>query len=382
VINAPLNVTLYERTLTSSYGTFIDDIAPRLAGYEHTITATAGFESCTCRLIATLEEAQAWCERLLCGLIVYDSDARVVWEGFLNEVSYRIGGEQVSISLAPVANRVTVRYTLRGLGTPQVTSASSDTGSQAIYGVRDAVISVGTTDSTAADALRAAYLGARKLPRPEQTSTISTGAAGGGVDLTLTFAGWYATLDWVVLARTDTTTEATTTQVGTLIGTASPGIGATNPLLSTSTARITASGVSSPRLIAADTTYRAAIEQRLSLGNSSSQRLAWGVYESRVFVVDAWAGATPTTITYRSSLESGLIETSAGALVPPWYVRPNAMIETQELLTVGPPSGAVELPGRRFIERVVCSVGADGLSLSLEPEASSGIDARIARLSG
>jgi hypothetical protein len=57
MLNAPINVNLYERTLTSSVGTFIEDLAPKLTSYQHTITATCGFESMTATLSAPLDEA-------------------------------------------------------------------------------------------------------------------------------------------------------------------------------------------------------------------------------------------------------------------------------------------------------------------------------------
>ena len=197
--------------------------------------------------------------------------------------------------------------------------------------------------------------------------------------LTLNFAGWYSTLDWVVLERTDTSTEATNTQVGTLIGTASPGIGATNPLISTSTANIVATGVSETRKISPDTTYRAAIERLLSLGNSSNQRLAWGIYENRVLTVAQWAGATPTTITYRLRLGSAEITDNRGAVIAPWRVRPNAMLEEPDFSDPTPLTGA-DTAARFFVERVTYSEDSGGRTIGFEPAAYTGLDARIARI--
>lgn len=383
---SPLVCNLYERTLTSSVGAFIMDLAPRLTAYTHSISATFGFESAELRLNATLEEAQAFTGRLLCPLIVYGADADVAWEGYLAGVAFSAGGEQVSVSLDAMSNRVRVRYTLRGLGTPQVTAATTSATSTAIYGTRDLVLSAGApTDSTAATALRDAALAARALPRPQATGTaeaLAGGSGGGPVEVTLTFAGWYSTLDWVLFERTDTSTESTTTQVGALIGTGSPGIGATNPFLSTSTARITASGVSDTRQAAADTSYRQKIEALLAKGNSSGQRLCWGVYEGRVFVVEAWAGATPSTIGYRRRLGSALIEDGHGAIVPPWMVRPNAMREVVDLLDPAPTTGAVDTAARSFVERVTFSIDSGGYRVGFEPAASDGVDARVARLGG
>lgn len=384
ILNAPLNVNMYERTLTSSAGAFIEDLAPRLSSYEQTISATCGFESATCKLRTTLAEAQRLCERLFCGLIVTGTDADIAWEGFLAGVSYRAGDEVVNISLDDVANRVNVRYNTVAYSRPATTGAASHAASIAIYGTKDFVQGIGTALPAAATSLRDAILADRALPRATADSTIATGNQNnpfsGLVDVTLSFAGWYTTLGWVLTSRTDTTTESTTTQAGALIGTSSPGIGATNPFLSASTARIVSSGVSDTRKIEPDTPYRTKIEALLSKGNSSNQRLAWGVYEGRVFVVEAAASATPTVVTYRRRIGSPLLETGSGVLVMPWAARPNGILETPDLLNVGPPSGAIELPGRRFVERWTFSLNADGWSLTPEPAASTNIDARIARL--
>jgi hypothetical protein len=372
MLNAPLNINLYERTLTSSLGTFIEDVAPRATSYQHTISATCGFESMTVVLQASLLEAQRYCERLFSGVVVYGANADIAWEGYLTGVSYRIGDETVSYTLDAMANRVRVRYTTVN-GVPGFTSTASHTGSQALYGVS-------MTISTAADSLRDTILAERRLPRPLHDSAVATGAVGASQEVTLSFAGWYTTLDWVLTSRTDTTSEATTTQVGALIGTSSPGIGATNPFLNTSTARIVASGVNDTRAIQNDTSYRAKIEALLQKGNSSNQRFAWGVYENRAFVVDVWAGATPTTITYRRRVGESTLENGSGAIVMPWAARPNAILETADILNVGPPSGTIELPGRRFVERWTCDITVDGWSITPEAEASNSIDARLARI--
>lgn len=379
MLNAPLNINLHERTLTSSVGTFIEDLAPRAHAYQHTITATCGFESMTVRLNASLQEAQRWCERLFCGVIVYGKNADIAWEGYLTEVSYQAGDETVTIGLDAMANRVRVRYTTVN-GVPGVTTTASHTASQALYGVKDYVQGISESATAAADTLRDVILAERRLPRPLQNSAIATGQAQQGREVILTFAGWYTTLGWVITSRSDTTSEASTTQVGALIGTASPGIGATNPFLNTSTARIVTSGVSDTRKIDNDTTYREKIETLLQKGNTSNHRFAWGVYEGRQFVVDVWAGATPTTITYRRRIGDALVENALGALVMPWAVRPNAILETSDLLNVGPASGAIELPGRRFVERWTCDLDASGWKLSAESQASNSIDARLARL--
>lgn len=376
-----MGVHIFGCSLTTTPGGFIEDVAPRLTAYEQSATATFGYESARFTLTAAdLDEAVVWAERLLCPVTVYGPDAAVCWDGFVAGVAFQAGGRARSLSLDTVANRVRVRYTLRGLGTPQVTASGSDAGSAAIYGVRDAVLGIGVTDSTGATGLRDAYLAARAYPRAVPQTTLSVPAASGPITVGVTCAGWYSTLDWVLLERTDTTTEATTTQLSSLLGSSSPGIGATNTFLST-TPRITGTGVTSPRTIPADTTYRQAIETRLALGDTGGQRFAWGVYTDRAFVCATWAGATPAAATYRTRFGTAAVENAYGGLVDPWDVRPDAIVEDADLVAVGPPSASVDTAAQFYLERVSFSAGPGGMQLTLETSEATSVDARIARMS-
>lgn len=382
MIGARYGITAHvaDRTLTVNPGDVLADLGPRLTGYEHTITATGGYESLTLSFTAkSLDEALTWMDRLLCPVTCYGPDTDEIWDGYIAAVEIRVGGRTRSISLDPVQNRVRARYTTV-LGTPGATGQSSNTASQALYGVRDGVVSLGTTTQAAAEGLRNSWLARYALPRAAPQTEIRTGASGEAATVSLQCAGWYSSLGFVTLERADTATEAATAQVQTLLGSSSPGIAATNAFLATS-ATISATGVTTTRRIEADTTYRAAIEARLGLGSNSGQRLAWGVYSGRRLVVDTWAGATPNDIAYRVRLGKAGVESVAGSTVRPWQVRPDAMVEDTDFVVVGPPSEASDTAGRFYLERVAFRIDSGGWSLTLEPEASDDLTARIARLS-
>ena len=373
---------LYAPTLTLAPGRFLENVGALRSSYEHTIAATVGFESCTIQRIVTLEQAQAYTDLLLAPLIVYGPDADVCWEGFLNSVEIRDGERTRSVSLEALQNRIRVTYTTV-LQTPGTTAAVSDADSIARYGTHDGVVTAG--NSIAAEALATANqaLNERSTPRakPASSASFSASPSGSGVQLTLGFAGWYTTLGWVVLTRNDTADETTTTQVGTLIGTSAPGIGAINPFLDPSTANIASSGVTGTRKIEANTTYRAAIEARLGRGTSGNERLAWGVYEGRRLHVATWAGATPSAITYRLQRASGEILDSRNTVIAPWRVRPNAMVEELQFLDPTPAIGA-EAASRYFAERVIYSDTGQSRTITFEPAASGSLDARLMRLAG
>lgn len=355
------------------------NLAPRCERWRHSIVATGGFESADTTFVTDLDEAVTWLNRLMWACWVYDAELWTVWEGFLSQVSVTIGGERRSVSVDALANRINVRYT-NALGEPASTGASSNTTSIGLYGTKDRVLSLSNTTLSAAQNIRAAALAAMAYPRAVPASEIGTSEAQ-EVRVDLAFSGWYPTLDWVATNRADTSTEATTTQVGALISGSSPGIGATNAFIDTSTAAIAASGVSDTRKIEADTPYRQKIETLLGQGNSSGERLAWGVYEGRQFRANAWAGATPSTVAYRRRLGDPAIYSQAGLPVPPHLVRPDALYETIDLLDYASGGGA-DIAARYYVERVSLELDGSGYRVSLEPAASDALDARLARLGG
>jgi hypothetical protein len=180
-------------------------------------------------------------------------------------------------------------------------------------------------------------------------------------------------------SRTDTTTEDTTTQLGDLIGTGASGIGATNPFLSTTTARITGSGILATRFIEPNTTFRQKIESLLAQGNSTNQRYAWGVYEGRQFVVDVWAGATPSTVSYVFWSQSNVLTASQGGIIDLWNARPNAMCTVPGLIDGATRSTESDGTHRYYVARTKFASSAGGYSLNLEPGVSDDLSAQLNR---
>lgn len=353
-------------------GAPLPDITSRLMSYEQTSTATCGFESMACTFPGTLHEAIFWASQLMAGTVVYGPDAMTAWEGYLSRVEITLGQRQRSIGLDNLANRVRVRYTTY-LGTPGVTSSSSDTNSQARYGIKDLVETLPVTGLTGAQQRRDAVLSARKRPKMEPVTRLTTGE-GSELTIRLIGAGWYTALDWIVTNNTATSTAVTTTQVSTLL----TGYAAVNAFLSTTT-RITASGISDTQFIDTDTTYRAAIEHLLAQGNGS-QRYAWGVYEDRIFYAAPWAGATPETIAYRGSFGSqARIYGANNNLIMPWSVRPNAMYEETDLLDMAALADQSDGAARHYAERVTFNISADSYSVDLEPAETDALTAQLAR---
>lgn len=356
-----------------STSVLLAELGSEIESLSFTITDSFGFESAEVTLTASVDEALAMFDWLMASTVIYGPDGETCWEGYLASVEATLGQEKHSRSLDGMANRVRVAYTTPN-GVAATTSPTSDTTSQFLYGVKDAVVPLDTAATADANNRASAVLAVTRWPVRTPSSEIATGDMG-QVSVSLKFAGWYDTLGWVVTTRGDTTQESTTTQVGDLIQASGVGIGVTNAFLSTSRTRIAASGITATRQINANTTYRQKIEDLLGQGNQ-----VWGVLEGRQFVVDTWAGSSPTTITYTRSIADGALYTLGGALVAPWNARPNAMYQIEELLDLSARSNEPDAAGRYYVARTSFRMGGDSFGVTLEPAAPDDLGGVLTRL--
>lgn len=373
-----LDVTIYERgTLGEPTTTFVENLNGRIVSYSHSITHQFGFETMTCSFACTLEEAVDWLSNGLMRSVVVTGPDVAPWEqswaGYLETIEAQIGQERRSVSLREMANRIRVGYQTV-LGTqgvrPTSTTFFQDTDSISSYGRKDLALALGnTSDGTEVDDYGNVMLRKLSTPLAAPTSTVASGDLG-AIQLTLTFAGWYAALDWLLTSNTSMTKTVTSTQLATLLA----AYIASNNFLSASTDSIDNSGVTATEYIEADTTYRAKFEALLARGNGANP-FAWGVYERREFHAGVWAGASPTTIAYRRPLGESLILDENDVEVVPWNVRPDTMYQVVELIDVVPVATQQDAAGRFYVARVTCSIGEGQISVQLEPEQSSSLEA-------
>jgi hypothetical protein len=359
----PFNVNIFERGAGGiPTTTFVEDIGGRIDSCVFTITDKFGFETLTTPLTTTFEEALIWLhDGLGRGVELCSPDAAPCWQGRLIGVEGVFGLDQRARSFDGMANRVRVRY-VTVLGTAGTTALLSDTASQALYGVKDVVLSADRSDLTEADYFAAVELARRKNPRTRPTTQIATGDQG-GVSLRLLFEGWYGALDWVTTSITTTTKVATTTQIPTLL----TAYNADNDFFDIGTEDITVTGPSVTQFAAPDTTYREKIESLMRHGTGTAP-VRYGVYDDRRFTVAAWAGSTPDVITYQGAAGDSALYDASGNAVDLWRARPNAMYQNISLLDPAPIATAQDEAARFYVARTVCAIEGDRVSLSLEPE--------------
>lgn len=368
-----LAIPLFERGASGVPSTTYHgvDLATRCSGYEHTIAARGGFESMRTGFKTDLDEAldifNTWLGR---PTVVSGPDAQTIWEGHLAAITLTAGQRTRNTSLEKLANRLRCRYTDTS-GTTAASSPASDSASIALYGTKDAVVSASNITSTQASGIAARALAQWKNPQQQPSTRIATGAIGEvGVDLL--FRGWYWTLGWVVTSRTSTTATVTGTQIGALIATSGVGIGVTNAFLNTSTFNIGSTGVSATEFIAPETTYLEKIDQLVAQGDGAD-RWVLMCLEDRALTFRKWAGATPSTVHYIAGLGDHQVTTPEGRVVEPWDVRPDRMFQEIDLLNAAPVA-AYDDSTRQYVERVVCSVSASRIGVTLEPQASDSLD--------
>lgn len=375
--NIGIHIPIYERGTKGSPTTmFLTDLADRVDALEMSIADEIGFEGMRLSFVCTPEEALEWLVNgLMRSTVATGPDAEIIWEGYINEITATLGQERRSISLDDMANRLTVRYTTV-LGTPGTTGALSDAASQALYGVKDAVLSIDVSDAAEAGYYRSTELARSKNPPMSPTTDIATGDLG-GVQVELNLVGWGTTLDWLLTSNTSTTKTQTTAQLISLLTI----FVATNAFLSTSAANITASGINVSEYIAPDTSYRAKFDDLLKRGNGTTP-YTWGVYENRMLTAKPWAGASPTTVGYQRFLGGAALYDGNGGEVSFWDARPNAMYQVVDLLDPGPVMTAQDSAARFYVARTAVSITADEMRLTLEPAESRDLAAIFVRKYG
>lgn len=378
-MSIPLNIICYERGSAGVPSTTLalPDLRERVESYAHTISDHYGFESCTVSLHVSPAEAIDWLQNgLMRSLIVSGPDAETVWEGFLETITVTLGQKKASLSLKNMTNNVKILWTTEqgGPGDTAIPAIAASTLSQSLYGRKDYIGSLPKTSAAAVLNAGAKILTALALPRSAEPSAAKTGDIG-DITLDLSFAGWYATTEWVAVSNSSTANTATNTQ---LTATWIPGLAAVNAFLSTDTSGVTFTGPLMTPYVAHYSTYKQVLDRLCAMGDSANNPLAWGVYEGRAFDAVTSAAATPSTITYTEDAGSGAVRDAVGNEVKPWNVRPNAMSQVQQLLDAGPVTGATDAAARKYVARVTCSIQGDTIGCTLEPGGAGGLDALMA----
>lgn len=352
----------------------IDNLTAAVTDYSHEISAFGGYWSARIRLDGRQVDLEDWYERGLDRRIVaYSPDGLVVWEGFVNSVRLTLGGLQKTIGpVLEIANNVRLIYSFittggQDIGLRLTTADADDADSQARYGILEKVLSTGGVTSTNADQLRDMYLLERARPQRSDDFTIG----GGGTGVELDCAGYVRRLETYAYDDSALGVSAIETKIATVLD------DDPNNILGSSNALLEASGLN---VLSFDDDNRVAmnvIKELVQLGNSSADRMLFGVYANRQSRYQAVVQQTD----YAQSLgDTGQrIYTELGALIEPWYVLPGKWLRITDVL-VGRAQDTTDLrddPRFMFIETATFTA-PDGIALRGGKD--SRLDQRLARL--
>ena len=133
---------------------------------------------------------------LRCGVAVRDGQGEPVWWGYIEEVQVALEAVEVRVSLADLANRVSVQYDYTSPdtlpGDRNLTDAVDDLRSQAAFGIKTRLLRKSGIDAAHAEALRDTWLEQHAWP----VSRLSQRQRSGPVQARLICAGWFKTLGW------------------------------------------------------------------------------------------------------------------------------------------------------------------------------------------
>lgn len=372
-----ISVVVYDSLLADPLATsraMSDNLISRMDSYSHTINVNGGYTSMNITFSATEHELQTWYEQGLGRRVVTRApEGNVIWEGFINEISVRIGG--LSMSIGPVmdmANQVYVtytaqRYTAWGIswgGESVTTAAGNDTDSQARFGIMTEYVSGGEGSETEMLTLRDAHLADRAQPFVSQAQVQTPG--GSAPSVSMTCVGYHELFEKYVYNDATISSVSASTKIQDVIS------GDPSSRFSSDYIGIQTNSLSIPSQEEDNKTAKDVLQEIVSYGDSSDNRYTLGVYND----TKVQYKSIDTSITYSYSVTdpaSRIVDVRTNAVVHPWSVRPGKWLVVSGLTTSGLATGGISAmrksPTAMFIESVTFTAPYS-LSISSGPTAT------------
>lgn len=174
--------------------------------YKHKITAMGGFDTMSCKLqTRSRREAEMFLESHVGGRVAAyaDNPQEPIWEGLINRITLNTGAGAYTISMDEMVNKCDTMFSAPGSTTPLLYGTSSNTTSQAVFGIKEGKFDLGVGNNTSNDLrfdIRDALLIERAWPKTSWTET-----SGVNNTIELECIGFYHTLMWEIYANTATT---------------------------------------------------------------------------------------------------------------------------------------------------------------------------------
>lgn len=321
------------------------------SSYRHTISANAGFDTMTFTTAGDEVFIGDWLESgLFRHVVVTEPAAKVVWEGFVNQVSIDIGG--LSITAGPimdVVNKGRISYRTLDIATnPPIAGESTKTPwsnsplSQERFGVLEGVISGG--EGTLSEAVQLLSTILEEIAWPDISQNFSL-ISQPTLTVTVNCLGYIHLLSKYFYANTAFAGEYDLSDKIKEVLSNEP-----NNIISAESAIIEPNTTQVVRYDNNDKTALAIIRDLVALGDADFNKYIFGVYADRIFKYEL----VDDTITYVQKLSDGLIENVVGGEIRPWDIIPGRWMVLSDFM-VGRPSIAASFrqdPRHVFIESV------------------------------
>jgi len=308
-----------------------DQLGQQADSYEHEILANGGFWSARLSFTAPRQELESWFGQGLNRHIeVYGPELTVLWEGFVNQITYSAGTlTAVHGPVMQVTNRASVTYTPildatttpPTVGTQTTTVIDDDDDSRALYGVLESVLSQGqllddgTTDE--AEQIRDTFLAENAWPQSSEDLGLGDTAQ---PSITLDLLGYVHRFQRYVFQ--DTT--AATVQISNNAGTGKLQLAIAddpNGMFPADYNRMDNNALLTSRYENDNRMAWDVIQELVGVGDVNDTRYTFGVYEGRV----ATYAAMPTTVTYQHRIGGAAMRLEGYGSeqeIMPWLVRP------------------------------------------------------------
>ena len=185
---------------------------PEWQGYSHELRDVGWFWQASFNLVRPDEELEEFFETGLNRAIeVYSRRGQAIWEGWINEMTFRRGGAELRRGFGKTANRVWVRYS-DSTGGGNRSDAVEDERSIELYGIKEKPLGGGQMLGSS-QALRVANTYLNMVRYPENPSITVTGGRQSSrrPALEIRCSGWWHKLYWRVFNDPDAPSSRTLT---------------------------------------------------------------------------------------------------------------------------------------------------------------------------
>lgn len=335
---------IYQRPSFGMGGAFINSF--EVSNYKDRTIALGGFDTASCTINLPVTQAQSFLANYIgCVARTFVTDPMTPkWEGLITRITWRVGGVTYTRSMDEMYNRTRVTYFDANAGTPATaqTARSDDAVSIAQYGYREGNFDLGVHYNSANITHLTTYRNTALLRAYPQISAASSDSNQASV-IEIEMQGlMYFAFDWNNYQSTDTTL----TNAGALFQRVSIGVDR-SPNASFVIEDTTAYPTTADKLIQGNSAFQMTRESRTGQtylqfmqsiveGGDGTQQWVWGItpFDSnsttrRVYYRPA---STAVKYTYSALSDAGRLRDVYGAIVNPWDVRPDAVVQVTDVL--------------------------------------------------